>query len=283
MSSQVDTLSVGQSGGSAPDLGADAPRLQGILSQYQLLSQYQYTYSQLLRTEMEVRLAEADAFGSIVVTEPAVADPKPTSPKTGPNTLLAGLLGMMLAAGVALLMEYMDDRVKSGDKASWLLGVPVLGQLPRLKGAGAKMTFGSGGAEPHSALLEAFRLLGANLQASLPGRPSDSILITRSRARRGEDGDGRQPGPRHGSGGQEGDFGGCGPTRPRPPPALRLGQRPGAQRCASGPSLAGFGCPPSYHDSQSMALAQRPLTAQSIGDSRIPSGEGSPRRAQVPG
>jgi len=56
---------------------------------------------------------------------------EPSSPKMLLNTALAVFLGLVLAIGVALLLELSDRRVRSAEDAVDALGLPVLGTLPK--------------------------------------------------------------------------------------------------------------------------------------------------------
>jgi capsular polysaccharide biosynthesis protein len=46
---------------------------------------------------------------------------------------LALVLGGMLGAGLAFLLEYLDDRWRSPEEAEQVSGVPTLGQIPRFE------------------------------------------------------------------------------------------------------------------------------------------------------
>jgi capsular polysaccharide biosynthesis protein len=54
-----------------------------------------------------------------------------SSPKILINTALSVFLGALLAIGVALLLELNDRRVRSAEDAVAVLGLPVLGTLPK--------------------------------------------------------------------------------------------------------------------------------------------------------
>ncbi len=76
------------------------------------LTQYRSNYASLLNNLAQVRLAEAQALNNIVVTQEAQPPAAPIRPRTLTNTLLAALVGAMIAIGVAFLVEYLDDTVK---------------------------------------------------------------------------------------------------------------------------------------------------------------------------
>lgn len=63
----------------------------------------------------------------------SVAQPPadPSSPKVLLNTALAVFLGLVLAGGVALLLELADRRVRAPEDIVSALGLPVLGSLPK--------------------------------------------------------------------------------------------------------------------------------------------------------
>jgi len=66
------------------------------------------TYSTLARKVEEVSVASTVTGTEVKFAIPAVEPRFPVSRKTMQNTVLAGMVGLMLAAGVAFLMEYMS-------------------------------------------------------------------------------------------------------------------------------------------------------------------------------
>lgn len=46
---------------------------------------------------------------------------------------IAGILGMMISVGLVFVLEYLDRTVKTADETENLLGVPVLGVIPKSK------------------------------------------------------------------------------------------------------------------------------------------------------
>jgi capsular polysaccharide biosynthesis protein len=75
-------------------------------------------------------------------------DPIPVDPIR--PVVLAFLVGLLLSAGAAFLLEYLDITVKSSEEAETKLGLPVLGVIPDL-GSGARVT-------PSDARASRFRL-----------------------------------------------------------------------------------------------------------------------------
>lgn len=142
-----------------------------------LLTQYQGTYAQVLRADQDMRLAEAKATNAIRVAEPAEPSTVPVRPKTLQNTLLAALVGLMLAAGAAFLIEYLDDTVKSASEIEQAFGLATLGSIFRFH-----RTSKSGRiwamADPRSSMAEAFRVLRTNLDFARISQPGKTLMVT---------------------------------------------------------------------------------------------------------
>jgi capsular exopolysaccharide synthesis family protein len=80
----------------------------------------------------EARIAEAQKVSNIRIIEEAQLPTSPTSPKKAVVLVIAIFFGAILAIGVVLLLELMDDKLHDGSEAEELLKLPVLGVLPRL-------------------------------------------------------------------------------------------------------------------------------------------------------
>lgn len=124
--------------------------------------------------------------------------------KVGParerNILLALLLSVVAGIGLAFLMDYLDDSVKTSDDISRHLGLPTLALIPHYSvGSSRKMLSGvaaAGGAGPATSLItleerqspmaEAYRHLRTSLLFSSAGKPPQSILVTSSQPSEGK-------------------------------------------------------------------------------------------------
>ena len=165
----------------SPDT-AEIVRLQSILSQDQI------TYSQLLRAEQEMRLAEARTFNSVKVAEPAGAPAAPVRPRVLQNTLLAALAGLLLALGIAFLREYLDDTVKAAadvQRSVELATLGVVGRIPSPKGAAGEPRL-LGDTVHRSPFGEAYRILRVNVDFAWAGRPGQVIMLTSANPREGK-------------------------------------------------------------------------------------------------
>lgn len=68
---------------------------------------------------------------SVSILDKAVIPEKPILSRKILNVLLAFTAGLMVAMGLAFLLESMDDTVKSSEDIEKLLGIPVLGIIPQ--------------------------------------------------------------------------------------------------------------------------------------------------------
>jgi capsular exopolysaccharide synthesis family protein len=142
-----------------------------------LLAQHRGSYSSLLQSYEEVRLAETTSVDSVIVVEPADVPRDPVKPRKYLNTLLASVVGCMLALGIAFLIEYLDDTIKSPSDITEVLGLSSLAIIPRIPGkelADRLVTVG----HSRSPISEAYRALRTNIQFSSPDKPLRTLLVT---------------------------------------------------------------------------------------------------------
>jgi non-specific protein-tyrosine kinase len=163
------------------DLGeaADATEKTELTRLEETLTQQRYNYGQLLTTYETMRLAEMQAKGNLVVFKSAAVPTQPVFPKTKLNTLLAAVVGAMLATGVAFLVEHLDDTLKTPEDVTRAMGLITLGNIARLSsrrgnGEDRLVTI----TDPLSPDSEAFRDLRTNVKFSSVDRPIGRLLVT---------------------------------------------------------------------------------------------------------
>jgi len=138
----------------------------------------QASYANLLKQYEEIRLAEANALDTIIVSEPAT-EAKRVRPRPLLNTLLAAIVGLMIGLGAVFLLEYLDDTVKTPDEVEQKYHVPVLGGITDV----ATLSDSDTSAlvvhnKPKEPVSEAFRALRTNLQFASVDTPLHSFVIT---------------------------------------------------------------------------------------------------------
>lgn len=75
---------------------------------------------------------------STSVLDEAVLPTTPLAQNKVTKIAIAGILGMMVSVGLVFLFEYLDRSIKTADETEHLLGVPVLGVIPKSKVEGKK-------------------------------------------------------------------------------------------------------------------------------------------------
>lgn len=107
-----------------------AVRDEGIVLQRDVESAqraYEAVQARLNQTSLESQTTQTNVNSLTQASAPV----EPSSPKLMLNTLLALVLGGLLAVGTALLLELADRRVRSAEDAALSLGLPVIGVMPR--------------------------------------------------------------------------------------------------------------------------------------------------------
>ena len=69
--------------------------------------------------------------GSVELIDYAVLPQSPSSPNMTNNILIAGALGLVLICFIIISLEYFNKTVKTSKDVEDLLGLPVLGRLPK--------------------------------------------------------------------------------------------------------------------------------------------------------
>ena len=124
----------------------------------------------------------ASASNQLSVVDPAVAPISPTSPRPLLNALLAAALGLLVAGGIVVLTESLDDSIKDPETVEDVLQLSTMGMIGRMKG-------GKGHREmyrlaallyPRSATAETYRTLRSNVEFASIDAPIRTLLVTSS-------------------------------------------------------------------------------------------------------
>jgi non-specific protein-tyrosine kinase len=137
-----------------------------------LINNWQANYSDLLNF-----LEGGNDPNYLTIIEPAQEPRVPISPNVRTNVLLAAAVGFALALGAALLLEYIDDTIRSSEDLGASHDLTVLGGISRMPGKGYKdkLIVSHG---PTSPTVEAYRLVRTNIQVADGHTPTTSILVT---------------------------------------------------------------------------------------------------------
>jgi polysaccharide biosynthesis transport protein len=165
------------------------PRLEQMQSGLQRkLGIAKATYEGLLKSLQQFRISENQNVGNVLPIEAAVPPEKPISPKKLLNLAIGSVMGLLLGIGTALLLEALDNSVKTVKEVQAIFDLTVLGTIPQLDGerkVSATVLDRSQQPlpvrdEPRSAVSEAFRMLQANLKFLSSDNPPRIIVMTSS-------------------------------------------------------------------------------------------------------
>lgn len=153
------------------------------------------TLSARLKEQQLSRTAEAPDNIKIAAN---AAGASVVGPQRQRNVMVAFLLSLAAGIGLAFLLDYLDDSVKTSEDVGRHLGLPTLALIPHYFGSEKRRLrlaeAGAGGAstslvtleERNSPMAEAYRHLRTSLLFSSAGKPPQSILVTSSQPSEGK-------------------------------------------------------------------------------------------------
>lgn len=168
LSSQIDSLEAQiQAAGSSP---ASATAVSGLNADL---------------TTLRTELAQLPGLNSIVtgggsIPEPAPVPTSPSSPRVKVNVALGLFLGLVLAVGLVLLIEALDDRLRSAEDVEAVTAEPILGSVPLTDELATETNATALIHSPTSSVAEAYRTIRTNLQFMSVERPIRTLLVTSS-------------------------------------------------------------------------------------------------------
>lgn len=157
-----------------------------------------YTQQQKQR-ELEIDGTRPD---NIKIASRAVTPTAPIGPQRNRNIMVAFLISLAAGIGLAFLMDYLDDSVRTSDDVGRHLGLPTLALIPhynnteKRKANNALVPARNGNGNGSMALVtledrrsptaEAYRHLRTSLLFSSAGKPPQTILVTSSQPSEGK-------------------------------------------------------------------------------------------------
>ncbi|MCM1983713.1 GumC family protein [Lyngbya confervoides] len=135
------------------------------------------SYNTLLESYQKAQLAENQNLGNARVINEAQVPERPISPRKMMNLLMGGVLGILGGAGIALLLESRDTRLRSIADVRAIFPYTLLGTVPLFparKGNVGDRLEGSKGLfvrdDPQSVVSETYRMINTNLKFSRSDR-----------------------------------------------------------------------------------------------------------------
>jgi polysaccharide biosynthesis transport protein len=165
------------------------PKLEQIQRELERnLALAETTYGALRKGLQEFSIAENKNVGNTDIIAPATVPDEPIAPKVLLNLIVGTVMGLLLGIGTALLLEALDNSVKTVKEAQDIFDLTVLGTIPTMEGS-EKVNVKSLERTrpqlpvrdtPRSAVSEAYRMLQANLKFLSSDNPPRVITMTSS-------------------------------------------------------------------------------------------------------
>ena len=143
------------------------------------LEEARTTYNSTFQLKLDYELniaSKINTFFSIEDAQPIFA---PISPRTKTNVILATIIGTLLTLGIILLLDFLDDTVKTPDEAAKVTGASTLASIGFIKGDKPSDRLITQTA-PRAPISEAYRVLRTNLSFSAIDTELRSVLVTSS-------------------------------------------------------------------------------------------------------
>lgn len=139
-----------------------------------------FTYRGILTRIEEARLSSDENTAIVRILEKAKRPTTPTKKASLPLLLFGCLLGLVGGFGIALASDTLEDRIASVADVEGVIGVKVLGLVPRITKAKRAQLAMACLSHEYGALTEAFAGIRSILNSEMYREWSKSILITSS-------------------------------------------------------------------------------------------------------
>src|SRR2546425_1600083 len=167
-------------------------------------------YTEFLNKTNQAKIQEHEQHNNTKMIDPPQVPLSPVAPNR-PRTILIGFLVSLLAGvGLVLVLEYLDNTVKTVEDVSRFAQLPALSVIPAIKGrkqralkagnngskraaAGLALAKGNGFSTEHlvaldsrSSIAEAYRVLRTSVLLSSTDKPPKTILVTSGQPEEGK-------------------------------------------------------------------------------------------------
>ena len=146
----------------------------------------------------EVQIAQGDKGSEVNIESYSRVPRSPVGPPRLRNVMIAFILSLVAGIGLAFLLDFLDDTVKSLDDVDRYVHLPALAMIPASRGAAKLKGLGPVHAPPsettalamiddvRSPIAESYRHLRTSLLLSSAGQPPKTILVTSSQPSEGK-------------------------------------------------------------------------------------------------
>jgi succinoglycan biosynthesis transport protein ExoP len=139
-------------------------------------------YDGLLQRFKEIGVAGGVGINNVAVVDTADVPQKPSSPRLMLNLLASLFAGLMLGAGLAILLEQMDEAIADPGEIERQFGLPLLGSVPRVENVSPREAL----LDRKSELIDAYIAVQTNLGFTTEHGVPRSLAITSTRPAEGK-------------------------------------------------------------------------------------------------
>jgi succinoglycan biosynthesis transport protein ExoP len=171
-----------------------------LLAMTQELESNKQRLNLLVQRQREFQLANGDRSNEVSVATYSRLPKAPIGPPRLRNIFIAFLLSLVAGIGLAFLLDFLDDTVKSVDDVDRYLHLPALALIPASRDRGRLIGTGAATQGPapsdttalamisdaRSPIAESYRHLRTSLLLSSAGQPPKTILVTSSQPSEGK-------------------------------------------------------------------------------------------------
>jgi capsular exopolysaccharide synthesis family protein len=155
-------------------------------------------YQTYLQRQKELQVTSSDRTNNVSTVEEARTPREPIGPPRVRNIVIALLLSLGVGVGLAFLLDYLDDTLKSIEDVDRHLHLPTLALIPAPREARRLLGRSAPDPEPgastalaliddaRSPVAEAYRHLRTSLLLSSAGQPPKTVLVTSSQPSEGK-------------------------------------------------------------------------------------------------
>ncbi|MEM9938472.1 MAG: polysaccharide biosynthesis tyrosine autokinase [Pseudomonadota bacterium] len=141
-------------------------------------------YDALLQRLKDVSISNALGSSQVSVVDRALTPGSPFEPNLRGAISQALILSLALGIGIAFLLNFIDDTIKTPEDVRKKLGLPTIGVVPWIKGSKDILT--SDLNNPRSGISEAFLSARAALEFTTTSGAPKSLLVTSTRPAEGK-------------------------------------------------------------------------------------------------
>lgn len=177
--------------------GRDQIDLLAMTQEIETNKQYLNT---LLQRQRELSVGQGVLQNDVTIATPSRLPKIPIGPPRLRNIIIAFLLALAAGIGLAFLLDFLDDTIKSIEDVDRYLHIPALALIPASKGERARLIGIPGPTstassettalamidDARSPIAESYRHLRTSLLLSSAGQPPKTILVTSSQPSEGK-------------------------------------------------------------------------------------------------